>query len=274
MGTGIPKCEAISLPATAAPSASASAAPVSERPPRLHGRHRILLSSCRPALATRALAAASCTPLTCTRSWFACRLCDLQLSSRAARICAACSDALVAPPMQRRTVRCAVSKTFSCCPFATCLEVLRVSIPSEGPRAARDVRWSRDLGHWQACPNPRAAMGRYSLRKHPLVARRACHSSHLPSRLLSPPERSPCLQILRSRRHAFLAREPVKCAPHHHWRWFQAIFELVEQWVASTGVACECPPPQPPAKRARGRPPRVTGGCRTCWRSFAANRRR
>ena len=52
----------------------------------------------------------------------------------------------------------------------------------------------------------------------------------------------------------------------------QSISALVDSWVTSTGVACRCPPLQPPAKRGRGRPPGDIGGCRSCWRSLTADR--
>ena len=55
----------------------------------------------------------------------------------------------------------------------------------------------------------------------------------------------------------------------HPW---QSVLRLVEAWVATTGVACGCPPAPPPAKRSRGRPRRHIDGCRTCWRSLAADR--
>ena len=55
----------------------------------------------------------------------------------------------------------------------------------------------------------------------------------------------------------------------HPW---QSVLRLVEAWVATTGVPCDCPPAPPPAKRSRGRPRRNVDGCRMCWRSLAADR--
>jgi hypothetical protein len=52
----------------------------------------------------------------------------------------------------------------------------------------------------------------------------------------------------------------------------QLIFDLVARWIASTGFVCDCHPPELPAKRGRGRPPKEKGACRACWRSFAADR--
>lgn len=54
--------------------------------------------------------------------------------------------------------------------------------------------------------------------------------------------RGPWLKVATALLRAFLLYEPARCAPHHRRRWWQLNFDLVERWVASSGVACDGPP--------------------------------